>query len=183
MPSLARAKAVRGAVGCPVSPNTRLSPHNPLPTRRQLSPPSGLSHAPLPTVATQIVKLPVMAVSSNDYRHPPKAGVQCNRCNPRRPWIPAFAGMTAESVPSRAIRSVLAFPAGVRDADDDAVRARPFLLEIGMAAVPHHRGNMVFGGQPLAARGFDVLAGRVEVVDLNSQMVTAGKVGSVRSHV
>ena len=33
----------------------RLSFPNPLPTRRQLSPPSGLSHAPLPTVPTQIV--------------------------------------------------------------------------------------------------------------------------------
>src|SRR5260221_14742165 len=65
MPSLAPAKTVRGSLGCTVSPKTRLSLPKPLPTRRQLSPPSGLSHAPLPTVPTQIVKLPAMAVSSH----------------------------------------------------------------------------------------------------------------------
>src|SRR5260370_42287184 len=91
--------------------------------------------------------------------------------------------MRAESVRSRASRSVGAFPAGMRDVDDDAVGAGPFLLETGMAAGPHHRVNMVFGGQPLAARGFDVLAGRVEVVDLKAEMVNAGKGGSVRAHV
>src|SRR5216683_4005606 len=114
---------------------------------------------------------------------PAKAGVQCNRCNPRRPWIPAFAGMTAESVSSRASRSVSAFPASVRDVDDDAVGASPFLLEIGVAAGPHHRVDVVLGGQPLAARAFDLLAGRVEVVDLEAEMVNAGEVWSVRAHV
>src|SRR5712691_598611 len=74
MPSLAPANTVRGSRGCTVSPKIRLSFPNPLPTRRQLSPPSGLSHAPLPTVPTQIVKLPVMAVSSHDDRHPCESG-------------------------------------------------------------------------------------------------------------
>src|SRR5437667_4664775 len=61
MPSLAPAKTVRGSVGCTVSPKIRLSLHRPLPTRRQVSPPSGLSQAPLPIVPTQIVKLPLIA--------------------------------------------------------------------------------------------------------------------------
>jgi len=65
--------------------------------------------------------------------------------------------------------SVRAFPAGVRDVDDDAVGAGPISARIGMAAGPHHRVDVVLGGQPLAARGFDVLAGLVEVVDLKAE--------------
>src|ERR1700690_1210313 len=71
MPSLAPAKTVRGSFGWTVSSNTRLSLHRPWPTRRQLSPPSGLSHAPLPTVPTQIVKLPVMTLPPRECDAPP----------------------------------------------------------------------------------------------------------------
>jgi hypothetical protein len=46
---------VRGACGHTVRPKTRLSLHNPFMTRRQLSPPSALSHKPLPIVPAQIV--------------------------------------------------------------------------------------------------------------------------------
>src|SRR5438874_11761032 len=55
---------VRGCFGWTAKPNTRLSAHNPERTCRQLSPPSGLSQAPVPTVPTQIVKLSAMASSS-----------------------------------------------------------------------------------------------------------------------
>src|SRR5438270_13268597 len=63
MPSSAPAKTVRGSCGCTVRPKTRLSLHNPFMTRRQLSPPSALSHSPLPIVPAQIVYLPDIASS------------------------------------------------------------------------------------------------------------------------
>src|SRR3984893_12204321 len=64
MPSSAPAKTVRGSCGCTVSPKTRLSLHSPFMTRRQLSPPSALSHRPLPIVPAQIVYFPDIVVSS-----------------------------------------------------------------------------------------------------------------------
>src|SRR5207302_2824366 len=64
MPSSAPAKTVRGSCGCTVRPKTRLSLHSPFMTRRQLSPPSVLSHSPLPIVPAQIVYLPDIVVSS-----------------------------------------------------------------------------------------------------------------------
>src|SRR5205814_10393396 len=68
MPSSAPAKTVRGSCGCTVSPKTRLSLHSPFMTRRQLSPPSALSHRPLPIVPAQIVYFPDMAISSQVVR-------------------------------------------------------------------------------------------------------------------
>src|SRR5216684_8218713 len=50
------------------------------------------------------------------------------------------------------IASVRAFPAGVRDVDDDAIGAGPFHLEIRVAAGRHRRVDMILGGQPLAVR-------------------------------
>src|SRR6266851_6723867 len=64
MPSSAPASTVRGSPGWTANPNMRLSDHRPVRTCRQLSPPSGLTQAPVPTVPTQIVKLLVMALSS-----------------------------------------------------------------------------------------------------------------------
>src|SRR5215471_2966179 len=60
MPSSAPAKTVRGHFGWTANPKMRLSDHSPVRTCRQLSPPSGLTQAPVPTVPTQIVKLPAM---------------------------------------------------------------------------------------------------------------------------
>jgi hypothetical protein len=54
MPSSAPANTVRSSCGCTLSPKTRLSLHSPFMTRRQLSPPSALSHSPLPIVPAQI---------------------------------------------------------------------------------------------------------------------------------
>src|SRR5215472_2770741 len=64
MPSSAPASTVRGCLGWTAKPNTRLSAHNPVLTCRQLSPPSALTHAPVPMVPAQILKLSAMAVSS-----------------------------------------------------------------------------------------------------------------------
>src|SRR5438105_7013223 len=58
---------VRGCFGWTARPNTRLSAHNPVRTCRQLSPPSGLTQAPVPTVPAQIVKLSAMAASSRKF--------------------------------------------------------------------------------------------------------------------
>src|SRR6266851_4580745 len=79
--------------------------------------------------------------------------------------------------------SVRAFPAGVRDVDDDAVGSGPFHLEIGMAAGRHRRVDVVLRGQALAIRRFELLAGRVEVVDLEAEMVDAREVRTMRPHV
>src|SRR5579875_233352 len=61
MPSSAPAKTVRGSAGWTLSAKTRLSLHSPAWTRCQLSPPSGLTQAPLPIVPTQIVMFRVIA--------------------------------------------------------------------------------------------------------------------------
>src|SRR6266542_2409347 len=79
-------------------------------------------------------------------------------------------------------RSVRAFPAGVRNVDDDAVGAGPFHLEIGVAAGRHCRIDMVLRGQPLAVRAFERLASLVEIVDLEAEMMDAGEVRAVRAH-
>src|SRR5215472_1380066 len=67
MPSSAPARRVRGCFGWIANPNTRLSAQSPARTWRQLSPPSGLTHAPVPTVPAQIVKLSAIAVSSRKF--------------------------------------------------------------------------------------------------------------------
>src|SRR6266540_2681442 len=147
MPSSAPAKTVRGSCGWTVKPKTRLSLHSPFMTRRQLSPPSALSHSPLPIVPAQIVYLPGIV------------------------FLP------------RSFASVRAFPAGMRDVDDDAVRAGPFHLEIGMNPVSHRRIAAVLRFQPLAVRRFQLLAGVVEVVDLEAEMVDAAEIGALLPHV
>src|ERR1700738_744753 len=55
---------VRCCFGWIAKPNTRLSDHSPVRTCRQLSPPSGLTQAPVPMVPAQIVKLSAIAASS-----------------------------------------------------------------------------------------------------------------------
>src|SRR6266446_2600466 len=87
MPSSAPAKTVRGSCGWTVKPKTRLSLHSPFMTRRQLSPPSALSHRPLPIVPAQIVYLPDMAfppysVTTEPTVTPAKAGVQGQAMEP-----------------------------------------------------------------------------------------------------
>src|SRR5216110_565403 len=154
MPSSAPAKTVRGSCGWTVRPKTRLSLHSPFMTRRQLSPPSALSHSPLPIVPAQIVYLPDIASSLKTPSSRRKPGPTGSTVAPLDGWVPAFAGTTAEL-------SVRAFPAGMRDVDDDAVRAGPFHLEIGVPAGCHCRIDMVFRGQPLAVRAFELLAGLV----------------------
>src|SRR5947207_3308342 len=72
-------------------------------------------------------------------------------------------------------RSVGAFPAGVRDVDDDAVGAGPFHLEIGVAAGRHRPVDMVLCGKPLAVCALELLTGRVEIVDLEAEMMDAGE--------
>src|SRR5215469_17095476 len=75
MPSSAPAKTVRGHFGWTANPNTRLSAHNPVRTCRQLSPPSGLSQAPVPIVPAQIVKFSAIASSRTclfGSRFPPR---------------------------------------------------------------------------------------------------------------
>src|SRR5260370_19506274 len=62
MPSSAPARMVRGCFGWTAKPNTRLSDHSPVRTCRQLSPPSGLTQAPVPIVPAQIVKLSAMTL-------------------------------------------------------------------------------------------------------------------------
>src|SRR5438270_6234689 len=54
---------VRGCFGWTARPKTRLSAHKPVRTCRQLSPPSGLTQAPVPIVPAQMVKLSAMASS------------------------------------------------------------------------------------------------------------------------
>src|SRR5262249_43881278 len=58
------ARIVRGWLGWTAKPKTRLSDHRPVRTCRQLSPPSVLTQAPVPTVPTQIVKLSATTLSS-----------------------------------------------------------------------------------------------------------------------
>src|SRR5207253_6714149 len=79
--------------------------------------------------------------------------------------------------------SVGAFPAGMRDVDDDAVRSGPFHLEIGMAAGRHRRIDMVFPGQPLGLGVLQLLAGLVEIVDLEAEMMDAVEIRPVRPDI
>src|SRR6266851_3479046 len=177
MPSLAPANTVRGSRGCTVSPKMRLSFPSPLPTRRQLSPPSGLSHAPLPTVPTQIVKLPVMAFPPKSHRSPGGGRDPLLSNSFVEPWIPAFAGNAVLE------GSVRTFPAGVRDIDDDTVGAGPFLLETDMNPIAHGGVAALLCGQPLAVRALQLGAGLVEIIDLEAKMMDAAEIGAVRAHV
>src|SRR5712691_7864525 len=52
--------------------------------------------------------------------------------------------------------SMRAFPAGVRDIDDDAVGAGPFLLEIDMNLIAHGGVAALLRGQPLAVRALQL---------------------------
>src|SRR5437868_14991964 len=132
MPSAAPAKSVRGSSGCTVRPKTRLSLHRPFMTRRQLSPPSLLSHSPLPIVPAQIVYFPDMAFLPRNSVVPAKAGTHRSAVAPLENGIPVFAETAARFL-------VRAFPPGMRDVDDDAVGPRPFHLEIRVAAGRHPR--------------------------------------------
>src|SRR6266513_1315378 len=105
MPSSAPAKTVRGSCGCTVSPKTRLSLHSPFMTRRQLSPPSALSHKPLPIVPAQIVYFPDIAFLPRNSVVAAKAETHGSVVMPLDGWVPASAGTAAEL-------SVRAFPAG-----------------------------------------------------------------------
>src|SRR5437763_1586909 len=169
MPSSAPANTVRGSCGCAVRPKTRLSLHNPFMTRRQLSPPSALSHRPLPIVPAQIVYLPAMlsSLGTPSSRRKPGPTVQllCRLLDGSR--------LAAEL-------SVRPLPAGMRNIDDDTVRAGPFHLEIGVAAGRHRRIAVVFRGQPLGLRVFQLLAGLIEIVDLEAEMVNAVEIRPVR---
>src|SRR5260370_6616687 len=96
------------------------------------------------------------------------------------PIVPAqIVYLPDMAVPS----SVRAFPAGMRDVDDDAVRAGPFHLEIGVTAGCHCRIDLVLRGQQLAARAFVLLASLVEFVDLETAMMEAGEVRAVCAHI
>src|SRR5260370_8050463 len=79
--------------------------------------------------------------------------------------------------------SVRASPAGMRDIDDDAVRAGPFHLEIGVTAGGPRRIDMVLRGQPLAARAFELLASLVAIADLEPEMMDAREVRALRAPV
>src|ERR1700739_1671546 len=107
MPSSAPARRLRGCFGWTAKPNTRLSDHSPVRTCRQLSPPSGLTQAPVPMVPAQIVKLSAMAASS------------------------------LNSVYLEIRLSGFRFPAGVRNVDYNTVGAGPFHLEIAVASGSH----------------------------------------------
>src|ERR1051325_10721537 len=96
MPSWAPAKTVRGSVGCTVRPNTRLSFQRLPPARRQVSPPSGLSQAPVPTVPTQIVKLPLIACPPNSTAVPAEAGTHLSRAALLALWVPRSEEHTSE---------------------------------------------------------------------------------------
>src|SRR5690348_1087888 len=175
MPSSAPAKTVRVSCGCTVRPKTRLSLHSPFMTRRQLSPPSPLSHSPLPIVPAQIVYFPAIASS---------LGTPSSRRQP---------GLTIQTLHrlrhgSRLFRDcgfvlVRAFPAGMRDVDDDPIGAGPFHLEIGLAAGRHCRIDMVLSGQPLRFCVFEFLAGLVEIIDLEAEMMDAVEVRPMRADI
>src|SRR5207237_2241801 len=83
---------------------------------------------------------------------------------------------------NHAAGSVGAFPSRVRDVDDDAVRAGPFHLEIGVTAGRHRRVDMVLGGQPLPVRAFELGTSLVEIVDLKAKMMNAGEMRAVGAH-
>src|SRR3954452_9278052 len=99
-------------------------------TRRQLSPPSALSQRPLPIVPAQIVYLPAMLSSLGTPSFRRKPGPTVSAVAPLDGGVRASAGAAAEL-------SVRAFPAGMRDVDDDTIRPGPLHLEIGMHTVPH----------------------------------------------
>src|SRR5580704_1267933 len=94
MPSSAPANTVRGACGHTVRPKTRLSLHSPFMTRRQLSPPSALSHRPLPIVPAQIVYFPDMAL-------PPVFYTNSNQFHPALPLTPTLSPQAGSASPDR----------------------------------------------------------------------------------
>src|SRR5436190_10598292 len=67
----------------------------------------------------------------------------------------------------------------MRDVDDDAVGSGPFHLEIGVAARCHRGIDMVLRGQPLRVGVFQSLAGLVEIVDLEAEMMDAVEIRSM----
>src|SRR5712691_8512588 len=79
--------------------------------------------------------------------------------------------------------SMRAFPAGVRDIDDDAVGPGPFLLEIDMNPIAHGGVAALLRGKPLAVRALQLGASLVEIVHLEAEMVDAAEIGAVRAHV
>src|SRR5579863_9222435 len=52
-----------------------------------------------------------------------------------------------------------------------------------MHAVAHRRVALLLRGQPPAMRPFERLAGRIEIVDLEAEMVDAAEIGAVCAHV
>src|SRR5204862_2559239 len=107
---------------------------------------------------------------------PAKAGTHGSAVMPLDGSVPAYAGTAAEL-------SVRAFPAGMRDVDDDAIRAGPFHLEIGVYAVSHRGVAVLLRGEALRVRPLQLLGGFVEIIHLEAEMVDAVEVRSVRADI
>jgi hypothetical protein len=71
----------------------------------------------------------------------------------------------------------------MRDVDDDAIRPGPLHLEIGMHTVAHRGIAAVFRRQPLGVRVFELLAGLVEIIDLEAEMMDPVEVGPMRADI
>src|ERR1700747_939155 len=153
MPSSAPASMVRGCFGCTAKPNTRLSAHNPVRTCRQLSPPSGLTQAPVPTVPAHIVKLSAIAAFS-------------------RNWLYLEIRLSG-----------FGFPAGVRNVDHHTVGAGPFHLEIAVASGSHFHIEPRFLLEVPHLGALQLRRGLVEVLDLKAEMMDAAVVRPVGADI
>src|SRR5205814_1455785 len=103
---------------------------------------------------------------------PAKAGTHGSAVMPLDGWVPASAGTAAES-------SVRAFPAGMRDVDDDTIRSGPLHLEIRMHTVSHSGIAAVLRGEPLRMRRLQLVASLIEIVDLKAEMMDTVEVRPV----
>src|SRR5580693_8845786 len=144
---------VRGCVGWIAKPNTRLSDHSPVRTCRQLSPPSGLTQAPVPMVPAQIAKLSAIAASSLNS---------------------VYLGIRL---------SGFRFPARVRNVDHHTVGAGPFHLEIAVASGSHLNTEPLFLLEALTLGTLQLRGGFVEVLDLKAEMVDAAVVRPVGADI
>src|SRR3984893_246896 len=144
---------VRGCFGWIAKPNTRLSDHSPVRTCRQLSPPSGLTQAPVPMVPAQIVKLSAIAASSLNS---------------------VYLGIRL---------SGFRFPAGVRNVDHHTVGAGPFHLKFAVASASYFHIEPLFFLEALPLGALQLRGGLIEVLDLEAEMMDAAVVRPIGADI